>query len=532
MTALAGTGTLIRFILRRDRVRLPVWVLGITLSTMGSVASFGPTYPTAADRQAQAELDGGAVMKLFTGPGYGLDNYTYGAMTSNELLVWVALAMALMSIFLVVRHTRAEEESGRAELVRATVVGRHAPTAATLIVVGGANLLVGALLTAALPASLDGLSTRGSFAFAASATSVGLVLAGVAVFVGQLTMSGRSAIGISAAVLGGSFVLRGLGDMSETALSWLSPFGWASQTRAYVDERWWPLALAALATAGLAAAAATLAARRDLGAGIIADRPGPATASPRLGTPLGLAFRLQRASLFWWSISLLLMGLVYGGTADQAAELYEDLSAIDDYLARIGAAAAVDQYLALTAFVSALIAAAYPIQSATRLKREETELRAEPVLATPVGRLRFAASHLAMALGGSVVLLFMYGLGVGGTRALSTGDAGELPRLLGSTLAYAPALWVLAGLATALVGLAPRAVGVAWGVLGAMVFAGWLGPLLKFPEWTYDLSPVEHVPRLPVADFSAAPLALLTAVAAALLAIGLAGFRRRDVGVA
>jgi ABC-2 type transport system permease protein len=124
MNALAGTGTMIPFTLRRDRVRLPVWVLAIALSVMGSVASFGPTYPTAADRQAQAEVDGTPLMRLFTGPGFGLDNYTYGAMTANEMLALTALVVALMSIFLVVRHTRGEEETGRAELVLATAVSR------------------------------------------------------------------------------------------------------------------------------------------------------------------------------------------------------------------------------------------------------------------------------------------------------------------------------------------------------------------------------------------------------------------------
>jgi ABC-2 type transport system permease protein len=160
-SALAGTGTLIRFILRRDRVRIPVWVLAIAFSVLGSVASFADTYPTAADRQARADVMDNAVAKLFTGPGHGLDNYTYGAMTANEMLPITAVAVALMSIFLVVRHTRAEEETGRADLVRATVVGRHATTAATVTVVGGANVLLCALLTVGLPASLEGLSTTG-----------------------------------------------------------------------------------------------------------------------------------------------------------------------------------------------------------------------------------------------------------------------------------------------------------------------------------------------------------------------------------
>jgi ABC-2 type transport system permease protein len=530
VTSLAGTGTLIRFTLRRDRVRLPVWILAITLAVLGSVASFAETYPTAADRQDRAEVLDNPIGELFTGPGYGLENYTYGAMTANEMLPLTAVVAALMSIFLVVRHTRAEEESERAELVRSTPVGRHAPIVATLTVVGGANLVLGALLTLGLPASLDDLSTTGSLAFSAALVGVGLVFAGVAVVVAQLTVYARGALGTASTILGFAYLLRAVGDITDTGLVWLSPFGWATELRAYVDERWWPLLLSVAAAASLGAAAVAINARRDIGAGLLAERRGPATASRLLGSPLGLAVRLQRATLGWWSLVLFVLGLVYGGVAREAGQ--QDIDALDDYLARVGQAAAVDQYVALTLFISSLVAIGYAIQAATRLRKEETEFRADTVLATPVSRLRWARSHYAMALAGSVVLLAALGLGAGVARSLSERDAGELPRLVGAALAYAPALWIFVGLVAALYGLAPRATGAAWGALAAVVLAGWLGPLLQLPDWVYELSPAEHVPRLPVADFSVAPLAILTLVAAGLLAVGLAGFRRRDLGAA
>ncbi|HWC09756.1 MAG TPA: hypothetical protein VG455_00890 [Acidimicrobiales bacterium] len=530
MTTLAGTGGLVRFILRRDRVRLPVWVLSISVSVLGSVASFASTYPTAADRQARARVLDSPVASLFVGPGYGLDDYTYGAMTAQEMLPITALAVALMSIFLVVRHTRAEEESGRADVVRATAVGRHAAAVATLAVVGGANLLLGVLLAVALPLSLEGLSPGGSVAFAAALTGVGLVFTGVALVVAQLSRAARAALGAASILMAAAYLLRAVGDMGGGALSWLSPFGWATETRAYVHERWCALALPGLAAAMLSVAAVAIGGRRDVGAGVLADRPGPATGPPLLGSPWGLALRLQRAALAWWTVSLLGLGLVYGGIAEEAGELYEDVSAIAEYLERIGAADAADQYLALTFFVSALIGAGYSVQSALRLRGEESAGRAEPLLAAPVSRWRLAGSHLAMSLGGGVVLLLAFGLGAGTTRALSAGQVSELPRLLGAALAYAPALWVFTALATALFGLLPRASGAAWAALAALAFVGFLGPLLRLPDWAYDLSPVEHIPRLPVAEFTPVPLVLLTLVAAGLLAVGLAGFRRREVG--
>lgn len=513
MSTLAGTTRLIRFMLRRDRIRMPVWVLAIGLSVLGSVASFGETYPAAADRQARAEVLDSATASLFVGPGYGADHYTFGAMTANEMLPITAIAVALMSIFLIVRHTRAEEESGRADLVRANIVGRHATTTAALVVVGGANLLLCALLTVGLPASLEGLSTTGSLAFAAALAGVGFVFAGIAVFVAQLTINARGALGISSMVLGVAYLGRAIADMGDGTLSWLSPFGWATEMRAYVDERWWPLLLSAVATTLLVAVAVTVAARRDVGGGIIAERPGPATASPRLGTSFGLALRLQRTSLFSWSISLFLLGLVYGGIAQEAGDFYRDVD-LSEYLARIGAAQAADQYLALTLFISALIAAGFSVQSVLRLRAEESSLRAEPLLATPVSRARWVGSHLAMALGGSFVLLLMIGLAMGITRAISADDPGELPRLIGAAIAYTPGLWVFSGFAAALFGLFPRSVGAAWGVLGVIAFMGLIGPLLQLPDWAYQISPIEHVPSMPVADLSLLPELILAAIAA------------------
>jgi ABC-2 type transport system permease protein len=258
MTSLTGTGRLIRFILRRDRIRLSVWLLAIALSVMGSVASYAETYPTAADRQTRAEVLDNPASQLFLGPGYGFDNYTYGAMTANEMLPLATVAVALMSVFLVVRHTRAEEENGRAELVRAATVGRLAPITATLTVVVGAHLVLAALLTVGLPASLDGLTTGGSLTFAAALAGVGVVFAGIAALAAQITVGARSAIGIASMALGGAYLLRSVGDITDTALTWVSPFGWATEMRAYVDERWWPLLLSVTLAAGTVAAAVAI----------------------------------------------------------------------------------------------------------------------------------------------------------------------------------------------------------------------------------------------------------------------------------
>jgi ABC-2 type transport system permease protein len=531
VSSLAGTWPLVRFILRRDRVRLPVWIVSIAVVVLGSVSSFATTYPTAADRAARVKvISGSAAAELFVGPGYGAGDYTYGAMTANELLPLTTLVVGLMSIFLVVRHTRAEEEDGRAELIRSAMVGRRAAPAAALIELLGANLVLGLLLAAGLPAALDGLGATGSLAFAAAVTGVGCVFAAVALMAAQLTVSARAALGLASVALAALYLLRAVADIvGAGAVAWLSPFGWASNMRAYVDERWWPLALFAALTAGLAALALRVAARRDLGAGIVADRPAPARAPAWLDGPLALAVRLQRTSLLAWGASLLALGAVYGSVATQAATLVKDVSTLQDYYQRTGSGPAVDQYLAAVLALTALLAAAFAIQATNRARAEEAATHLEAVLAAPVSRTRWLASQLAVALGGGLAMLAGIGLGMGAAYAISGGDAGQLPRCVGAALAYTPAVWVFAGLAALLFGVLPRATAWTWAVFGAVALLDFLGPLLKPPGWVYDLSPFDRTPSLPAEPFAVAPLLGLLAVAAALLAAAFAGFRRRDL---
>src|SRR5690606_21126164 len=89
--ALAGTGTLVRFMLRRDRVRIPVWIGAISASTVLTALSFPDLYADAADRQARATLIENPGLRAFTGPGYGLEDYTFGAMMAHEMLSWIAV---------------------------------------------------------------------------------------------------------------------------------------------------------------------------------------------------------------------------------------------------------------------------------------------------------------------------------------------------------------------------------------------------------------------------------------------------------
>ncbi|MDT0379719.1 ABC transporter permease [Streptomyces sp. DSM 42041] len=528
--ALAGTGVLLRFALRRDRVRLPVWIGALTAGTLASLSSFEQTYSTDADRTAIAKTLGSPAGLAMSGPGHYLDDYGLGAMMGHQMLGFVAVLVGLMTVLTVARHTRTEEETGRAELVRAAVVGRHAHLTAALVTATLASLALGGLLAAGLGASgAEGVGWHGSLLYGAAHAAVGIAFAGVAAVTVQVTQHSRGASGMALAAIGAAYALRAAGDVGGGALSWLSPIGWAQRTYVFVDDRWWPLLLCLLLAAGAAAVGYVLSTRRDLGAGLRAARTGRGSASGLLTRPVGFALRQQRGLLYGFAAGLFVLGAMYGSILGQAEDMIEDLAELREVVRQVGDASLAESFAATVMIVVAVIASVHGVMAALRPRAEETAGRAEPLLATGLSRARWVGSHVAVATAGGVVVLLAAGLGFGLLGAASTGDAGVVPDLLGAALAYAPALWVTAGVGVALFGWAPRATAAVWIVPVYAFVVGYLGPILEIPDWLAELSPFGHVPRVPAEGMDWGAAAGLTAVAAALVAFGIAGFRRRDL---
>jgi putative exporter of polyketide antibiotics len=201
-------------------------------------------------------------------------------------------------------------------------------------------------------------------------------------------------------------------------------------------------------------------------------------------------------------------------------------------LASLGGAGSItDIYLAAILSWIGMLAAGYAVQATLRLRAEEAEQRAEPVLATTASRTGWAGSHLLVAAVGAAVVLASGGLVAGLAHGLRSGDlTGQLPRVLGAAMVQLPAVWVLAALGAALFGLLPRlVVGATWAILGVVLAVTMFGEPLQLSQWLLDLSPFAHLPRLPAATFTATPLLWLVVVAVLLGGAGLAAFRRRDL---
>lgn len=525
MTGFAGALILARLALRRDRVRLTVWVLALGAMASVTASSIDDLYTPAQLAEYAVTVQGNQAVIAMSGPSRALD--TYGGRIAFE--IWqFSVAIALLAVLTVGRHARAEEEAGRGELLGAQPIGRHARSAAAVMVGMTASTAVGAVVALGLLGS--GLPMAGSIAMGAAFAATGTCFSGLALLTAQLAERTRVATGVALASLALAYLARAVGDVGDGRLSWATPMGWMQATRPYSGERWWPLALLFGAGLGLAAAALAVESRRDVGAGLLPSRTGPPSAGRGLTGPMSLAWRLHRGGLFAWAVGLALGGAAFGSVASSADDLVGDNDAIRNYLAQLGGADLSDVFLVTVLVYLALATAGFAIQTALRPSIEESTGRADVILAAGTPRARWLGGQLSVTVLGSTLLMAAGGLGTGVAYALSTSDASQVPRLLGAALTFVPAVWVTAALAAALHGLLPRAGGVAWAllVLGAVVAV--LGGVLDIPDLVRDLSPFTHVPSVPAEPVAMAPLVALTGVAAVLMAVGVLGFRRRDVG--
>ena len=522
---MTGTLTLLHAFVRRDRWLYVWWGIAVALLYVSQAWSVDGLYKTQAEfDKAAAAMEGNAALIAMAGPARALN--TTGGQVTWQAAAFGAICAGLMSMSIIGRHTRAEEESGRDELLRAAPVGRYAPMTAALLDAMLANVVLGLLVVGSLAAY--GLAVADSIGLGVGLTLTGWVFSGTALIAAQLTASNRAAYGLAGAVLGVAYVLRAIGDVSSPVLSWISPIGWYQAMHAFSGLRWWPALLPVVAAAAVIVGARTIFDRRDFGSGVLAARPGPARAASGLANGLGLAWRLQRPAFTGWALGLLLGGLSFGTMGDSVKDLVGDSSYSQDLILH-GSNDIVDAFYATMIVMLAMIAAGFAISSALRPHSEEDTGRVESLLATALPRSTWLLGHVVVTLVGTVVILAACGLGLGVSYAAVTGDTGAALRYVVPTLTFAPAVLVLSGLARLLHGVAPRASVLAWlGLLLAWVVL-LFGDLFHMPQWLQDLSPFEHLALMPLEDFRLAPFLVLTLVAAALSAAGQLAFRRRDL---
>ena len=528
---LVGTGVLVRSMLRRDRIRFPAWAFGLAILMQYFVAAISQLVQSEEDLEGLTGFTSSGVGALFGGV-IGFDHLTLERFLVGQYGLYIILGASLMGLLTVIRHTRAEEQTGRAELIRANVVGRHAQLTAALVLTGLMAIAVAILV--ALVMIGGGYAAGGAVLFGCSIAAAAIVFGAVSAVTAQLSEYPRAAAGLSGVVLGVAFVLRGFGDMASSQgagpawLSWLSPIGWSQQTGPYTYDRWWPLGISLAFAVAAVAVGFHLSTRRDVGAALIAPSPGSPTLAGWVTSPAALAVRLQRPGLIGWTASVAVAGAAFGaftkpiadGFADAPEELTKVLGGSGDLLRG---------YLGVMGSTAGFLVAVFAVLAVQGLKAEETEGHAEPALACAISRAQWMAGWLTVTALAVPVLLLVMGLMTGLGAGVGTGDSS----LIGSTtlghLAHTPAVWTVLAIAALLYGLAPRLTPVVWVVIVYGYFAGMFGALLDLPEGMKWLSPFAHVGDHPAEPISWLAVGVLVAVAAGIATAGVRFFARRDL---
>jgi len=536
--AFSGTRHLFRLMLRLDRLKLPLWLAGLTFLIIITPISIRGVMNNEADIQgispemalAQQALivgNSGATIAM-QGPPYALD--TFGGRYAFEIGAFTFAIVGLMNVLLIARHTRAEEESGRIELVRSASIGAWSPIAAVSIVALLVNVFL-ALMTALVFAA-DGLDAWRSLMFGLSLGLCGLVFAAVTLIWAQVFEYTRAATGASLGVIAVAFAARAIGDVQENWLTLASPIGWAQAINPFGEVVYWPLAVLVGATVVAIVVAIALVVRRDVGAGLIDQRPGPETAPRSLLSTLGLAWRLQRTTLAWWAIGIAFMGAVYGAVLSEIEDFLEELESMRDILEQMGMSgdALRDGFITVILSMVALIAGAGVIQSMLRPRGEESLGRAEPVLAGHVSRWSWLGSHLLLTALAAPIFMLLAGLSMALSDAAVVGEVRGLGEILTASLARTPALWAMAGAGVLLYGLAREYTMAVWGVFAVATFVFLFGELLRLPDMALNISPVRHVTHSPGGDQDSLAIIVLVLISVGSFLAGMTLFTRRDIG--
>ncbi|WP_350344647.1 hypothetical protein PRVXT_001073 [Proteinivorax tanatarense] len=527
----SNTLKLSALILKRDCFNIIIWLLSITIFTIAMAPALTELFSTEQEIKLMAETMKNPAMSAMVGPGFGLDDYTYGAMMAHMMLLFTAIVVAIMSIMLVTRHTRADEEEGRIEMIRSLPVGRLSNLTSVLIVLVVVNVILAIAVGLGLTVlNIESIDLPGSLLYGAVLGVTGIFFAASTAFLSQLSNNTRTTMGYSFSFLLIAYLIRAIGDGGKESLSWFSPLGWVTQTQVFVNNYWWPLFITLGAAVIVGVLAMYLNSLRDLDSGFIAARPGKGNASPFLQTPLGLAFRLQRTGIILWAIGMFVLGASYGSVLGdleafiEGNEMYKQLlPSGGDHLSL------TEQFLTMLMSIISIIGTIPALMIILKIKGEEKKNRTEQLLARAVSRNNLLGSYLLISVVIAPLMVISSSLGMWLVGKSVMDVSISFSTIFNSAMVYVPAVWVMVGLATLLIGYLPKSTIVTWVYLLYSFFVVYLGGLFQLSEWMVKLTPFGNIPQVPVEDMSFVKVTALTVVAIGMMIAGFIGYGRRDL---
>ncbi|HBF74713.1 MAG TPA: ABC transporter permease [Lactobacillus sp.] len=530
---MAQTGYLTRMYLRHDRFVITIWLLGIVVMVAaGASKIIGLSGDDKQVASLATALDTPSMAALF-GPFTAVKPYTTAAIFAASMMVFTGLLMAIMNIFFAVRNTRTQEDNGVLEMVRAHSVGRQSPLLATIYELLIINVAAGLLSAVTLQAiNMDGADTAGNWLFGIGIASLGMMFGSFALFCAQLASNSRGATTMSYSLLGLLYLLRAMTDVQNVKYTWWTVFGWVEKIDPYGENRVSPvLYMLGLAVVVLVITLA-VSSERDLGSGLLPDRPGRSHASRLLTGPVTLVFRLERTSMLAWFVGLAVYGVSMGTLFDTIGDMMTNSPMIAKILGP-DAATAVGrtttlQFAAMMSVMMAIGASVPAIATMLRLNSDERKGWLESIHARSVSRFHLFSAYILVGLVTGLLTLFAgtFGMALGGQGAK---HAFAISRLMRSFWAFSPAVLVVIGMVAVLIGLLPRYQQIAWVIPIYAILSIYLGGLLDFPEWTKQLTPFGWINKVPLKAVQWDQAGWLVLLSIVLILVGYGLYQRRDL---
>jgi ABC-2 type transport system permease protein len=511
------------------RVRTIAFAYLFAIASILNPVSYRHTYSTRAQRQAFADsFAHNKAVVLFYGKAHDL--LTVGGYSAWRTAGVLAILAAIFGLLAGVRALRAEEDSGRAELILAGPVSRGTVYAAAIVgIAAGAALLWIAVLVGSV---IGGLGVGGSAYMALAIVSMVPVFAGVGALASQFAPTRRVALELGAAVVVVAFVLRVIADTSASLdwLRWITPLGWAESLRPFTGAQPLVLVLPIAASALALLGAWQLAARRDLGAGLLPSRDSSDPRLALLSSPTAQAFRAGLGSLVVWIGSVGAFALIVGvisksiSSAGISPQLQREFAKLGE-----GSIVTPHGYLGFSFSFFVLVVSLFSCAQVAAARHEESEQRLETLLALPVGRIRWLTGRLVLALAGAVAVSLA--AGVFAWVGAATQDVAPSPaRMLEAGANCLPCAVLFLGIAALAYALAPRAAaGIAYGLVTVAFLWQLVGSLIGAPKWLVEITPFAHVAAVPAQPFRAGAAAVMVAIGVVAAALAVEAFTRRDL---
>ena len=531
MGQFANWTRLFGLILRCDRVQLPVWIVAVVVFCVGSLPAMPSIAGSAADLAAQGEMMKNPVVIMICGVRYG-QAYTLGILYAQMMLVWSGLLVGVMNILFVIRHSRADEDEGRLEVIRSLPTGRLASPGALAVAAVAMNAVLVALVGLIMPAfGVASVTAAGSWVYAAVLGACGLTFAGLALVVVQLVDSERAATLVGLGVLGLCYLVRGYGDVSSETVARLSPLGLMQRIRAFNTDTWWPVVVLLVVGVVLLGVALVLSRLRDLGAGLLPPpRQRAAHAPAWLRGEWGFAWRLCRGTLGAWAVAVVVLAAAYGSVMANLSSFVGSNPMYQQLLGTGSGSYGLTGAMVATLMIIMSVVGAVPVLAAAfGLQGQEHRGRLDQIIGAAVSRTRLFGAYAGLALAGAIAMQALSALAFWAVAASVTHPPVSAWLVVRVCLNYLPVLVFFAGLGLALVGWAKRVTLLGWAYLAVSFLLVYLGGLLDVPRWAERLTPFGLVRRWPTETFSVWPVIGLVVAGALLAVAGAVGFRRRDV---